>query len=66
MRLQGKIAVVTIEGDRARVDTLVEGLSSPTGVDIWGGAIWYVQAENKYIFNPKFKGKQPPLPFHCP
>lgn len=59
----GKIAVVTIEGDQARVDTLAEGLSSPTGVDVWGGALWYVQAENKYIFNPKFKGKQPPLPF---
>lgn len=59
----GQIDLVTIDGDAARIDPLVTGLSSATGVGLFGHAIWYVQGELSYIFDPAKKNEKPPLPF---
>ncbi len=59
----GRIARVTIAGDAATVDTLAEGLAEPTGVDVHGGMLWYVQAQLSHLFNPAKRTQPPALPF---
>ena len=59
----GKISLATIKGDKVEVTTLTEGLSSPTAVGLDGKAVWYVQGEMSYVFNPTKRTQKPPLPF---
>lgn len=59
----GKVSLVTVDGDKADVRVLVDGLTSATGVGVYDGAIWYVQGEVSYIFNAWMRSKTPPLPF---
>lgn len=60
---EGRIDRVTINGDRAEIRTLADGLSEPTGVDVHGGTIWYVQAHLSDLFDPARRGRSPGLPF---
>ena len=59
----GKIAIVTIAGDSAHVQTIADGLSSAAGVTIEKGVVWHVAGELSYVFNPQKRMQKPPLPF---
>lgn len=58
----GKVALLTVAGDTATVETLAE-VPAPTGLDVHGDTLWYVRGEPGYLFNPSLRGKTPPLPF---
>ncbi|MEH3106913.1 MAG: hypothetical protein PGN09_06385 [Sphingomonas fennica] len=56
----GRVDRVTIEGDRAMVETLAEGIDGITGVDHHKGTIWYSRGQLGPLFNP---ASGPPAPF---
>jgi len=58
----GKVALLTVAGDTATVETLAE-VAAPTGVAAHGDTVWYVRGEPGYLLNPRQRGKTPPLPF---
>ena len=39
----GKISVLTVNGDKASVTVLREGLKTPTGVEPAGDALWFTE-----------------------
>lgn len=49
---EGRIARISITGDRAEITTLAEGVAAPTGVDVHGGSAWYVQGHLSSLFDP--------------
>jgi sugar lactone lactonase YvrE len=55
----GRITLVTIEGDEARIDVLREGLDSSPGVTLIGKTVYAVEGKIQYLFNPQFRGKDP-------
>jgi hypothetical protein len=55
----GRITIVTIEGDNARIDVLREGLDSSPGVTLIGNTAYAVEGKIQYLFNPQFRGKDP-------
>jgi sugar lactone lactonase YvrE len=55
----GRIDRVTISGDRAEIKTLAEGVASPTGVDVNGKTLWYVQGQLSFLFDPSKQGQSP-------
>lgn len=59
----GTIALVTVAGEGARIDKLVTGLRSATGVDVHDGTVWYVQGHVEHVFDPARRAVSPPLPF---
>jgi sugar lactone lactonase YvrE len=59
---QGRVARVTVQGDRADIQTLAEGIVLPTGADAYKGIAWYVQGQLSYLFSQGKQG-QPGLPF---
>jgi sugar lactone lactonase YvrE len=59
----GRISKVTVTGDNAEIETLAEGISEPTAVDIYGGSAWYTQGHLSYLFNPAKKTQTPDLPY---
>jgi sugar lactone lactonase YvrE len=59
---EGRIAKLSVQGDSVTVTTLAEGIVQPTGVDVHGGRVWYVQGQLGGILNPA-KNPQPQLPF---
>jgi sugar lactone lactonase YvrE len=58
----GRIARIDVHGDRAEITTLAEGITAPTGVDVDGNTIWYVQAHLAALFSPA-NTPAPVLPF---
>ncbi len=59
----GKVALLVIDGDKARVRTIGEGFSSVAGLTIEKNIVWHVPGEFPYIFNPQKRLLKPPLPF---
>lgn len=57
----GRVSRLTVKGDKVEVTNLAENISSPTGVDLFKGMIWYVQGHVGALFNPS--APQPTLPF---
>jgi sugar lactone lactonase YvrE len=55
----GRITLVTIEGDNARIDVLREGLDSSPGVTLIGNTAYAVEGKIQYLLNPQFRGKDP-------
>jgi len=55
----GRITLVTIEGDNARIDVLREGLDSSPGVTLVGDTVYAVEGKIQYLFNPQFRGQDP-------
>jgi sugar lactone lactonase YvrE len=55
----GRITLVTIEGDNARIDVLREGLDSSPGVTLIGNTAYAVEGKIQYLFDPQFRGKDP-------
>jgi len=55
----GRITLVTIAGDDARIDVLREGLNSSPGVTLLGKTVYAVEGKIQYLFNPELRGKDP-------
>ena len=59
----GKLDHVTIEGDKATVQTLKDGYSGPTGVTPVGHTAWVSEGQLSSLVDPAKKGQSPKLPF---
>ena len=55
----GRIDAVTIEGDRADIRVLKEGLISPPGVTLVGRTAYGLEGKITYLFDPKLKDQSP-------
>ena len=55
----GRIDAVTIDGDRADIKILKEGLVSPPGVTLVGRTAYGLEGKITYLFDPKLKGQSP-------
>ncbi len=58
---QGRVTRLSVKGDTVEVTTLAEGITSPTGVDVHNGTLWYVQGQLGALFNAN--APRPALPF---
>ena len=59
----GKLDHLTIEGDKATVQTLKDGYTGPTGVTPVGNTAWVSEGQLSYLLDPAKKGQSPHLPF---
>jgi streptogramin lyase len=59
----GRLDRMTVEGDAARIETLKEGYSTPTGVTPVGDTAWVSEGQLSYLLDPAKRGQQPSLPF---
>ena len=55
----GKITEVTIDGDKATITVLKEGLLSPPGVTAVGKTAYAIEGKITYLIDPKLKGQEP-------
>lgn len=55
----GRITLVTVEGNNARIDVLREGLDSSPGVTLIGNTVYAVEGKIQYLITPQFRGKDP-------
>lgn len=55
----GRITLVTIAGDEARIQSLREGLDSSPGVTLVGQTVYAVEGKIQYLFSPEFRGRDP-------
>jgi sugar lactone lactonase YvrE len=55
----GRIDEATIEGDRATIKVLKEGLASPPGVTRVGNTAYAIEGKITYLIDPKLKGQEP-------
>lgn len=55
----GRIALVTIEGDSARIEVLREGLQSSPGVTLAGSTAYAVEGKINYLISPQLRGQDP-------
>jgi sugar lactone lactonase YvrE len=58
----GTIDFVTVSGDTAQIETLKDGLLSPTGVALSGTNIWVTEGQLPHLFDAAKNGP-PKLPF---
>lgn len=60
----GSVDRVTIDGDKARIDTLRDGFAGgPTGVALVGDVVWVSEGQLSLVLDPAKKGEKPSLPF---
>ena len=55
----GRIEIVTIDGDRANIQVLKDGLDSTAGVTPARGRVYAAEGKIRYMVDPKFKGMDP-------
>jgi hypothetical protein len=55
----GRIDEVTIEGDKAQIKVLREGMSSPPGVTLVDDTAFAVEGKIGYLMDPKLRGQDP-------
>ncbi len=55
----GKITEVTIDGDKATIKVLKDGLVSPPGVTMAGKTAYAMEGKILYLVDPKLKGQDP-------
>ena len=55
----GRIDEATIEGDKATIKVLKEGLASPPGVTYVGKTAYAIEGKITYLIDPKLKGQEP-------
>ncbi len=55
----GKITEVTIDGDKATIRVLKDGLVSPPGVTMAGKTAYAIEGKITYLIDPKLKGQEP-------
>ena len=62
----GRIDEVTIDGDKATVKPLRDGLNSPTAVTLIGKTVYANEGKIGYLIDPKLKGQDPgPFVLHA-
>ena len=62
----GKITEVTIDGDKATITVLKDGLFSPPGVTAVGKTAYAIEGKITYLIDPKLKGQEPgPFSVHA-
>jgi sugar lactone lactonase YvrE len=59
----GSVDRVTIDGDKATIETIKDGLNEPTSLIKRGQTIWVTEGQLSHLFDAKDKGP-PSLPFH--
>jgi sugar lactone lactonase YvrE len=59
----GKLDRVTVEGDKATIETLKTGIDGPTAVTQVGNVAWVSECQLPYLLDPSKKGQGPKLPF---
>lgn len=59
----GSLDRVTIDGDKAVIETIKDGLKEPTAFAKVGDTAWVAEGQLSHLFSPKEKGP-PALPFH--
>ncbi|HEX2943428.1 MAG TPA: hypothetical protein VHO91_20410 [Rhodopila sp.] len=59
----GSLDRVSIDGDKATVETLKDGFKGPTGVAQTQNTAWVSEGQLSYLLNPAKKGQSPDLPF---
>jgi hypothetical protein len=55
----GRVDEVTIEGDKAQIKVLREGMNSPPGVTLVGDTAFAVEGRIGYLMDPKLRGQDP-------
>lgn len=55
----GRIAIVTISGDRAEIEVIKDGLDSTAGVTRARGRAYAAEGKIRYMFDPKLKSMDP-------
>ena len=55
----GRVDEVVIDGDRATITVLKEGLVSPPGVTLVGHTVYALEGKILYLIDPKLKGQDP-------
>jgi hypothetical protein len=56
----GKIDIVTVEGDKAKIETIKDGFKyTPTAVTLAGDTVWVLEAKFAYRNDPAMKDKDP-------
>ncbi len=55
----GCITLVTIDGDRAHIQVLRDGLQSSPNVTLIGHTVYTVEGKINYLMDPKLRGKDP-------
>lgn len=56
----GRLDLITISGDDAKIDVVKSGFAGPVGVTTVGNIAYVMNTELKYLFSPDFKSKTPP------
>lgn len=55
----GRITLVTIEGDAAKIEVIRDGLSSTPGATLVGNTVYTVEGKIDYLVNPQLRGQDP-------
>jgi Fe-S cluster assembly iron-binding protein IscA len=56
----GKIDIVTVDGDKAKIETIKDGFKfTPTAVTVVGDTAWALEAKFAYLNDPALKDKDP-------
>jgi sugar lactone lactonase YvrE len=55
----GRLALMSVHGDTADVETLAEGFETPAGVTAVGDIAWVANGKLNYLNNPTMKGQDP-------
>jgi sugar lactone lactonase YvrE len=55
----GRVTLVTIEGDNARIDVIREGLNSTPSVTLIGNTVYTAEGKIDYLVNPQLRGQDP-------
>ena len=55
----GRLAVVTIDGDSARLDVIDDTLLSTPGATTFGNTAYVLESEIRYLTDPSLRGQQP-------
>ena len=55
----GRLGVVTIEGDSARLEVIDDSLVSTPGATTFGNTAYVLESEIRYLTDPALRGQQP-------
>jgi len=56
---EGRLDEVTVQGNKATIRVLKDGLQGPTAVALVGGTAFVLEAKLNYFMDPKMKGQDP-------
>lgn len=55
----GRVAIVSIDGDRARLEIVTDELTSSPGATLVGDTIYAIESNIRYLIDPALKGQHP-------